>query len=245
MRYIVRRRFYKTSSSSSWYEKPTTPGVPRRSPIQILSWPDDASLLWSDENRCVHRGVAVDRVTRFFPRQKRAKRVTGDATRVRNRWAARALHCFYRTPQAWAARRNVLPGHSIAKSQIKNIKLLIVTDIKVSTDSSSLSGFRLGWGRARLFTKKSYTKNCTIVFRHVREKIVPNVGASLGLTCRVSFLTPIFFFSANFYVVWKKDWVDLVKNWQFYDGQKLLQIVTFSHVKVVQKRFPVKMWVSP
>ena len=45
-------------------------------------------------------------------------------------------------------------------------------------DSSSLSGFRFGWGRARLFTKKSYTKNCTIMFCHVREKIVPDVGAS-------------------------------------------------------------------
>ena len=45
-------------------------------------------------------------------------------------------------------------------------------------DSSSLSGFRFGWGRARLSTKKSYTKNCIIMFCHVREKIVPDVGAS-------------------------------------------------------------------
>ena len=43
------------------------------------------------------------------------------------------------------------------QAQIKNIKLLIVTDIKVSTDSSSLSGFRLGWvgGQALSFLKKT------------------------------------------------------------------------------------------
>ena len=28
----------------------TTPGIPRRSPIQVLTWPDVAYLQWSDEN---------------------------------------------------------------------------------------------------------------------------------------------------------------------------------------------------
>ena len=69
-----------------------------------------------------------------------------------------------------SSKKKRAPRNSNGKSQIKNIKLQIVTDIKVRIDSSSLSGFRFGWGRARLFTKKSYTKNCTIVFRHVREK---------------------------------------------------------------------------
>ena len=85
---------------------------------------------------------------------------------------------FPHTPRAVAARGVMLSGATTESLQIKNIKLLIVTDIKVRIDSSSLSGFRFGWGRARLFTKKSYTKNCTIMFCHVREKIVPDVGAS-------------------------------------------------------------------
>ena len=40
-------------------------------------------------------------------------------------------------------------------AQIKNIKLQIVTDIEVSIDSSSLSGFRLGWGWVISFLKKA------------------------------------------------------------------------------------------
>ena len=103
--------------------------------------------------------MAVDRVTRFFPRHN-------------------LLLPFLCTPRAVAARGVMLSGATTESLQIKNIKLLIVTDIKVRIDSSSLSGFRFGWGRARLFTKKSYTKNCTIMFCHVREKIVPDVGAS-------------------------------------------------------------------
>ena len=54
------------------------------------------------------------------------------------------------------------------QAQIKNIKLLIVTDIKVSTDSSSFSGFRLGWvGLGTFILKKKDAPNCTIVFSHV------------------------------------------------------------------------------
>ena len=41
-------------------KKPTARGIPRRSPIQVLIPPDGAWLRWSDENRCFHRGMAVD-----------------------------------------------------------------------------------------------------------------------------------------------------------------------------------------
>ena len=41
-------------------KKPTARGIPRRSPIQVLTPPDGAWLRWSDENRCFHRGMAVD-----------------------------------------------------------------------------------------------------------------------------------------------------------------------------------------
>ena len=39
---------------------PTARGVPRRSPIQVLTAPDVAWLQWSDENWYVQRGMAVD-----------------------------------------------------------------------------------------------------------------------------------------------------------------------------------------
>ena len=42
-------------------KKPTAPGVPRRSPIQVLTWPNVAWLRWSDENRYFQRGMAVDK----------------------------------------------------------------------------------------------------------------------------------------------------------------------------------------
>ena len=35
-------------------------GIPRRSPIQILTEPDFAKLRGSGENRCFQRGMAVD-----------------------------------------------------------------------------------------------------------------------------------------------------------------------------------------
>ena len=64
---------------------------------------------------------------------------------------------------------------STSTVQIKNIKLQIVTDIKVSIDSSSLSGFRLGWGWALSFTKKATQKFALSCFRTSRKKIVPDV----------------------------------------------------------------------
>ena len=45
-------------------KKPTARGIPRRSPIQVLTPPDGAWLRWSDENRCFHRGMAVDMCSR-------------------------------------------------------------------------------------------------------------------------------------------------------------------------------------
>ena len=41
-------------------EKSTAPGIPRRSPIQVLTGPDVAWLQWSDENWYFQRGMAVD-----------------------------------------------------------------------------------------------------------------------------------------------------------------------------------------
>ena len=38
---------------------PTARGVPKRSPIQVLTTPDVAWLRWSDENRYIQRGMAV------------------------------------------------------------------------------------------------------------------------------------------------------------------------------------------
>ena len=51
-------------------------------------------------------------------------------------------------------------------------------------------------------------------------------------TYSLSFLTSIFVISANFDAFWKKNWVDLVKNCRFYDGQKLSQNVSFLHRKL-------------
>ena len=41
-------------------KKSTARGIPRRSPIQVLTSPDVAWLRWSDENRYFQRGMAVD-----------------------------------------------------------------------------------------------------------------------------------------------------------------------------------------
>ena len=40
-------------------QKSTAPGIPRRSPIQVLTGPDAAWLRWSDENRYIQRGMVV------------------------------------------------------------------------------------------------------------------------------------------------------------------------------------------
>ena len=49
----------------------TAPGIPRRSPIQVLTEPDFASLRGSAKNRCFQRGMAVDdnrgEITRYQP----------------------------------------------------------------------------------------------------------------------------------------------------------------------------------
>ena len=41
-------------------EKSTTPGIPKRSPILVLTGPDVALLQGSDENWCIQRGMVVD-----------------------------------------------------------------------------------------------------------------------------------------------------------------------------------------
>ena len=46
-------------------QKPTTPGIPRRSPIQVLTGPDAAWLRWSDENRYIQRGMVVGKCSCF------------------------------------------------------------------------------------------------------------------------------------------------------------------------------------
>ena len=44
-------------------KKPTTPSIPKRSPIQVLTRPYVDLLRWSDENRCIQRGMVVgDRI---------------------------------------------------------------------------------------------------------------------------------------------------------------------------------------
>ena len=53
----------------SWWkkgQKSTAPGIPKRSPIQVLTEPDVALLRGSDENRCIQRGMAVDIKTLSF-----------------------------------------------------------------------------------------------------------------------------------------------------------------------------------
>ena len=39
---IASKEIWKVKEMSFRHQKPTAPGVPRRSPIQVLSWPDDA-----------------------------------------------------------------------------------------------------------------------------------------------------------------------------------------------------------
>ena len=46
-------------------QKPTTPGIPKRSPIQVLVGPDAAWLRCSDENRYIQRGMVVGDCNRF------------------------------------------------------------------------------------------------------------------------------------------------------------------------------------
>ena len=43
-------------------KKPTTPGIPRRSPIQVLTGPYAAWLRWSDENRYIQHGMVVGEI---------------------------------------------------------------------------------------------------------------------------------------------------------------------------------------
>ena len=70
-----------------------------------------------------------------------------------------------------------LPRDSLS-SQIKNIKLLIVTDIKVRIGSYSLSGFRFGWSRELSFKKKRTHRIALSCFVTYGKKIVPDVRTS-------------------------------------------------------------------
>ena len=58
---LTRRKFVAKK-----VKKPTAPGVPRRSPIQVLTRLDVAWLRWSDENRYVQRDMAVDNKSLFW-----------------------------------------------------------------------------------------------------------------------------------------------------------------------------------
>ena len=49
-----------TGTTGCEVKKPTAPGIPRRSPIQVLTGLDAAWLRWSDENRYFQRDMAVD-----------------------------------------------------------------------------------------------------------------------------------------------------------------------------------------
>ena len=40
-------------------QNPTTPGIPKRSPILVLTGPDATLLRGSDENRCIQHGMVV------------------------------------------------------------------------------------------------------------------------------------------------------------------------------------------
>ena len=43
--------------------EPATPGVPNRSPMQVLTGPNRAWLRWSDENRYFHGGMVAADIT--------------------------------------------------------------------------------------------------------------------------------------------------------------------------------------
>ena len=54
----------RTKDITNWIKckKPTTPGIPRRSPIQVLTGPYAAWLRWSDENRYIQHGMVVGEI---------------------------------------------------------------------------------------------------------------------------------------------------------------------------------------
>ena len=55
-----KKRKRKKKKKKKRKKKSTARGIPRRSPIQVLTSPDVAWLRWSDENRYFQRGMAVD-----------------------------------------------------------------------------------------------------------------------------------------------------------------------------------------
>ena len=61
-------------------------------------------------------------------------------------------------------------GSDVAKVQIKNIKLHIVTDIKVTINSLSVFGFRyLVGGRATILTNEKVVKVSPTVMVYVKD----------------------------------------------------------------------------
>ena len=89
---------------------------------------------------------------------------------------ARSLPCIYwhicLTPQATFSRLNTPDQRRSVELQIKNIKLHIVTDIKVTINSLSVFGFRyLVGGRVTTILKKTMSKfhqNCgSMYYIHV------------------------------------------------------------------------------
>ena len=65
---------YKKEGKKEKEAMSTALGIPRRSPIQVLTEPDVAYLRGSDENRCFQRGMAVDdnrrKINRYKPCQQ-------------------------------------------------------------------------------------------------------------------------------------------------------------------------------
>lgn len=55
--------FQINSINETIKKKPTAPGIPKRSPIQVLTGPDVAWLPGANETGYVLRGMAVDKIT--------------------------------------------------------------------------------------------------------------------------------------------------------------------------------------
>ena len=62
----LEREFLATHEKKNLNKKPTTPGIPKRSPILVLTGPDAALLRCSDENRFIQRGMVVGERGYFY-----------------------------------------------------------------------------------------------------------------------------------------------------------------------------------
>ena len=143
----------------------TAPGIPRRSPIQVLTGLDAAWLRWSDENRYFQRDMAVDNyhifshLFKFLRRCLQSHDQSGDTLSV-----CRSFRAAPRLPN-WNQFTECLPAtiYFVSKCKLLSVFLADLWRHRKTASSQITLGYCINQGSwARHFDLKSKIDRCTV-----------------------------------------------------------------------------------